>query len=240
VHKQTPPYKHCQILERERKGSVDRDNTLMAPEIVLQLALLTLALAMFFAIHRLPKGALTKLRTKHRATLLSNRHFVQGSHLLDRARSTPHRIQSLTHAKSALLEAEKAVSLSPKDPAPHILKAMALDLLGHKTSALRSLDLALSSPRVRSIVGKERGDALVKRAELKLGMNRKRRVDSAVEDLVEAGRVSGDSNTRAYCLLGECYEWKGRKEEAREAFENALRVQPDSVAARHALDRLRL
>ncbi len=210
----------------------------MAPEIVVQLAILTLALAMFIAIQKLPREALTKLRTKHRATLQTNRHFVHGSHLLARARSTNHRTQSQAHAKSALIEAEKALSLSPKDPAPQLLKALALDLMGHKVSALKSLDLALSPPRVRSLSESERGDALVKRAELKLAMNRRRRVDSAVDDLVEAVKLSGmNDKATAFCLLGECYEWKGMRQEAREAFQEALRVEPGSVAARQGFDR---
>lgn len=80
----------------------------------------------------------------------------------------------------------------------------------------------------------------MKRAELKIGLNRRRRVDSAVEDLVQAVRLSrgeGDDVT-SFCLLGQCYEWKGMKEEAREAFERALRAEPGSVLARQGLDRL--
>ncbi|KAB2597536.1 hypothetical protein D8674_000456 [Pyrus ussuriensis x Pyrus communis] len=137
------------------------------------------------------------------------------------------------------MEAEKALFLSPKDPGPHILKALSLDLLGHKTSALKSLDAALSPPCVKTLSEKERGDALVKRAELKLGLNRRRRVDSAVEDLVDAvglGRAEGDAT--AFCLLGQCYEWKRTREEAREEFEWALRVDPGSDLARQGLDRL--
>ena len=210
----------------------------MATAIVIQLALLLLTLAMFIAVHKLPRQALNKLRTKNRAALHTNRHFVQGSHLLARARSTHHRAQSQAHAKSALIEAEKALSLSPKDPTPHLLKAHALHLMGHTASAIRSLDLALSPPRVKSLSESARGDALVTRAELKLAMNRKRRVDSAVDDLVEAVRLSGISDkATAFCLLGECYERKGMREEAREAFQEALRVEPGFVAARQGLSR---
>lgn len=212
----------------------------MAPEVVLQLGLLILTLAMFFAIHKISRKALTKLRTNNRANLQATRHFVQGSHLLTRARSNPHKAQSQAHAKNALTEAEKALALSPRDPGPHILKALALDLLGHKTSALKSFDVALSPPCLKSLSERERGEALVKRAELKIGLNRRRRVDSAVEDLVQAVRLSrgeGDDVT-SFCLLGQCYEWKGMKEEAREAFERALRAEPGSILARQGLDRL--
>ena len=211
----------------------------MAPELSVQLALLILTLAMFFAVLKLPKQALTKLRSKNRSTVQSTRHLAQSSNLLDRARSSPHKAQSLAQAKNALAEAEKALSLSPRDPSAHILKALALDLMDRRTSALRSLDLALSPPCVKSLSRTERGDALLKRAELKLAMNRRRRVDSAVEDLVEAVRLGdGDSESRALCLLGQCYEWKGMKELARKAYEKALRFELGSMVARQGLDRL--
>lgn len=213
----------------------------MSPEVVLQVSLLILTLAMFFAVHKLSKQALTKLRTNNRATLQATRHFVLGSQLLTRARSTAHKTQSQSHAKNALNEAEKALSLSPRDPGPHILKALALDLLGHRTSALRSLDAALSPPCVKSLAERERGEALVKRAELKLALNRRRRVDSALEDLDEAVRLSrGEADTTAFCLLGQCYEWKGMRDEARESFERALTMDSGSLLAHQGLDRLRL
>lgn len=210
----------------------------MAPEVALKLAFLILTLGVFFAVLKLPKrAASTKNRTKNRANLQSNRHFVHGSHLLARARSTANREQSLAHAKNALAEADKAISLSPRDSVPHILKALALDLMDRKNAALRSLDVALSVPCVKSLSEKERGDALVKRAELKVAVNRRRRIDSAVEDLVEAASRT-ESNSTALCLLGQCYEWKGIRDAAREAFEKALRVEPSSLVAREGLDRL--
>lgn len=91
---------------------------------------------------------------------------------------------------------------------------------------------------MKSLSESARGDALVTGAELKLAMNRKRRVDSAVDDLVEAVRLSGISDkATAFCLLGECYERKGMREEAREAFQEALRVEPGFVAARQGFSR---
>ncbi|KAK9284732.1 hypothetical protein L1049_023909 [Liquidambar formosana] len=209
----------------------------MAPDALLQAAILLLTLAMFIAMHNLPRQALTKLRSRNRASVQVNRHFAQGAQLLARARSTRARSTSLTLAKNAAAEADKALSLNPKDAAAHILKALALDLIGHKSSALKSLDLALSPPAVKSLSDRERGDALFKRAELQMSVNRRRRVDSAVADLVEAVKLSSD-NDKAFCLLGECYEMKGMKEEARKAFEEARRVEPGSVAAREGLERM--
>lgn len=206
-------------------------------DVAVQVLILIFAVAMFVAIQYFPKQALSKLRTKNRASLQSNRHFLQGTQFLARAKSTSQKSQSQTLAKNALLEAETAISLSPRDPAPLLLKALALDLMGHKASALKTIESALSSPRVKSLEGRERGDALVKMAELKMAVNRRRRVDSAIEDLKEAVNLSGQEE-RAHCLLGQCYEWKGMREDAKWAFEEALRVQPGSVEARKGLDRL--
>ncbi|XP_050205615.1 uncharacterized protein LOC126655460 [Mercurialis annua] len=210
-----------------------------ATDIALQAVILLLTLAMFIALQYFPKQALNRLRTKNRTALQSNRHFLQSTQFLSKAKSTSSKSQSQTLAKNALLEAETAITLSPRDPAPLILKALALDLLGHKASAVKSLDLALSAPRVNSLSDRDRGDALVKRGELKMAVNRRRRVDSAIEDLEEAVRLSGESE-RVFCLLGQCYESKGVKEEARLAYEKALKAHPKSVLALEGLGRLGL
>lgn len=108
--------------------------------------------------------------------------------------------------------------------------------MGRRAAAIRSLDSTLSPPAAKSLSPAERADALVLRAELKLAVNRRRRVDSVMEDLVEAMGVSG--NSEALCLLGKCYEWKGMKGEAKDAYEKVLDVEPDLVEARNGLDRL--
>lgn len=121
---------------------------------------------------------------------------------------------------------------------------MALDLMGHKSSALRSLEVSLSSPCVKSLSKRSRKEALVKRAELKMEVSRKRRLDSAIDDLLEAerlGKSEGDSESevKVLCSLGKCYEWKGMKNEACEAFERALIIEPESLEARQGLNHIR-
>lgn len=203
----------------------------MTTDIVLQLAILLLTLALSYAIHRFPKQALTKLRSKNRYTAQTHRHFVQGAHLLARARSTNNRTTSHNLAKEAAGEADKALAIEPKDAATLILKGLALDLMGHKSSALKCLDMALTLPAVRSLSDKERGDALFTRAELQIAVNRRRRVDSAVADLVEAVRLSSD-NAKAFCLLGQCFVMKGMRQDAQMAFDTALRIEPRLEEAR--------
>lgn len=202
--------------------------------MVVQLAIVILTLSVFYLLHTFPSRTLTKLRTKSRSSAQANRHFVAGAHLLSRARSTRNRTASLSLANDAVSEADNALIIDPKDAAAHILKALSLDLLGRRPAALKSLDVALSQ---RGLSDGERADALVKRAELHMAVNKRRRVDAAIEDVEEAVRL-GAGNSRAYCLLGECYEFKGMKEIAREAFENAIRVEPGSVPARQGLDRV--
>lgn len=137
-------------------------------DIVLQLAIILFTLALFFAINKFPKQALAKLRSKGRSTAQSHRHFVQGAHLLARARSTRNQATAHGLAKDAVGEADKALAIEPRDAASHILKALSLDLMGHKSSALKSLDVALSPAAARMLSERERGDALFRRAELQV------------------------------------------------------------------------
>ncbi|KAK4356311.1 hypothetical protein RND71_025282 [Anisodus tanguticus] len=211
----------------------------METDIVVQLAILLFTLIIFYAMYNFPKHDLARLRTKNRSTNQAHCHFIKGAQFLSRARSNRSKTTSFNLAKSAVGEADKALALEPKDPAAHILKALSLDLMGHKIAALRSLDSALSPPAVKALSGGEKGDALLKRAELMVGLNRKRRVDSAIMDLLEAVKLSCSDQAKAFCLLGQCYEIKGLKIEAHIAFEEALRIEPDLVAAREGLGRLR-
>lgn len=199
-------------------------------DLLLQAAIILLVIFMFLFIHGIPQKLFTKLRLlTRRSGLQAKRHFVLGAQLLSQARSSSDR----SLAERAAAEADKAISLDPRDAASYILKALALELQGFRTSALQSLDAALSPLAVKSLSDGERGDALFKRAELRVAAG----VGGAVEDLVESVRLKGDS-VKAYGLLGECYEKKGLKDEARKAYENALGIQPNYEPARDGLARL--
>ncbi|OMO50784.1 Tetratricopeptide-like helical [Corchorus capsularis] len=210
----------------------------MWTDLLLQAAFILVTIFMFLAMHDIPKKIFNKIRYRNRADFQAKRHFVLGAQLLAQARSSKSRSSATSLAKQAESEAEKAISLDPKDAAAYILKALALDLQGFKTSALDSLDIALSPLASKSLTDVERADALFKRAELKMAMNRRgSRVDSAMDDLTKAVELRAD-NVKAFCLLGECYEMKKMKRDAKAAFEEALKLQPNSDVARAALDRL--
>jgi tetratricopeptide (TPR) repeat protein len=193
---------------------------------------------MFLYMHKIPQNLYTKFRYRDRAGFQAKRHFVLGAQLLAQARSTKDAAAAKSFAKSAAEEADRSIELDPKDAAAHILKAMALNLQGFKTSALDALNAALSPLTAKSLSDEEKGDALFKRAELKVSLSsRDGNVDSAVADLVESVKLK-KNNAMSFCLLGECYEKKQMKAEAKEAYENAIRVEPDSTQAQQALDRL--
>ncbi|CAI9111440.1 OLC1v1011661C1 [Oldenlandia corymbosa var. corymbosa] len=211
----------------------------MGTDVLLQLGILIFTLGIICLLHYLPRQGFSQLRSKSRPNIQANRHFILGAQFLTRARSVQHRSNKTTAfnlAKSAAVEADKALAIQPKDPAVHILKAMALDLMGRKGSALKSLNLALSPPLVKELSGKDKGDALFKRAELLISMNRRRRIESAMSDLIEAVKLNSE-NADAFCLLGRCYEGKGFNHEAKHAFSEALKIDPGLVEARDGLGR---
>lgn len=218
---------------------MDFSDSNMWRDLLLQAVLILATVFMFLFMYNIPQKFFSKLRLRNRADMQAKRHFVQGAQLLSQAKSTfaKDRSAAASLAKSAEAEADLAIALDPRDAAAHILKALALVLQGFKTSALDSIDIALSPLAVKSLSEPEKADALFKRAELRLAVSRRGQVDSVIEDLTESVRLKGD-NVKAFCLLGDCYEKKGLTEEAQEVYEKALKVQPNFAPAREALDRL--
>jgi tetratricopeptide (TPR) repeat protein len=209
----------------------DTDNLFLQAVIVL------FTLALFYAINKYPRQLISKLRSKTRSKAQTHRHFVNAAQLLSRARSTKNRVKSHKLADDAVSEAEKLLAIDGGDAASHILKGLALDLMGRRSAAIECFDAALSAPAVRSLGKRERGDALFKRAEMVVAVKGGRRVESAVVDLVEAVRLVPE-NGKAFGLLGECYEIRGEKDAAKKAFVEAVRLEPGLDSARQGLARL--
>ncbi|KDP41492.1 hypothetical protein JCGZ_15899 [Jatropha curcas] len=211
----------------------------MVADILLQALLILIGIFGYLYVHEIPQKALAKFREyRSRPGVEAKRHFVLGARTLSLARSPDNsHSTTISLAKKAEDEADKAISLDPKDAAVHILKALSLDLQGFKSSALDSLDVALSPLAVKSLTESEKGDALFKRAELVVGTNRSERVDAAIQDLTQAVKLNKE-NANAFRLLGECYEAKKMEEEAKSAYEEALKLQPEMASAKAALERL--
>lgn len=94
---------------------------------------------------------------------------------------------------------------------------------------LRSLDLAFNLPLVKSLGGKKRGELLVKRAELELSFNTRRRFDSTIEAiLLSCGERHCTAS--ALCLLSQCNEHMGhglqRRVGKEEGFITAVELVP--------------
>lgn len=202
-------------------------------DIVWQLAMVLVMAFSYLFMNDIPKKMWTKFRLRTRADIQAKRHFVEGAQLLAQARSS----KSRALAKQAQARAQLAISLDPRDAAPYLLKALALDFQGLRSAALDSLDEALSPLTVESLSDSERGDALLKRAELRLGTSQRGRVDSALADLQESVRLSAE-NAKAYFALGECYEKKKMSDDAVKAYRQALELEPQLRAAQEALHRL--
>ncbi|KAL1822956.1 hypothetical protein DCAR_0310800 [Daucus carota subsp. sativus] len=214
--------------ERERRIKFIAD-------ILIQAVTAIIVLGIFVLLYKLPQYYISKLRSRNKSNVEARRHFVAGAQLLAKSRSS----KDLSAAKLAVDEADKSIALDPYDAASHILKSMALDLLGFKTAAIEAIDVALSPLAVKSLETEERADALLKRAELRIGVSGKERLDDSVmQDLVESVKLKKE-NWKAFVLLGECYEKKEMKDEAVEAYESAIRVEPECKVAVKALDRLR-
>ncbi|KAL8199653.1 hypothetical protein R6Q57_013221 [Mikania cordata] len=204
--------------------------------IISAVIIFIIAIIILLLMIKTPQNLFTKFRYKNLPIYDAKHHFIIGAQLLAKSRSTKDHNLRVELAKSAAEEADKSISLDPNDATTHMLKALALDAQGFSTSALEALDVALSPLTAKSLSDAERGEALFKRAEIKKG-SQKCRVDSAFEDLVESVKLYGD-NAMAFRLLGECYEMKGMRDEAVEAYEQAIRIEPGCVLARDTLNRL--
>ncbi|ERN14380.1 hypothetical protein AMTRI_Chr13g124020 [Amborella trichopoda] len=198
---------------------------------------LIFALALAFLAYNFPARVLAPLRARGRSSAQAKRHFIQGAQLLAQARSAPSKKDSLSLARSSLNQADQALTLDPKDAAAHILKALGLQLLGQLPQALASLDNALSPPALKSLAKSERADALFKRAEIRLKMEPKsrHRAELAMADLLAGITMKELENSRVFCMLGDCYLRKEMVDEAKKAFENALRLEPSSEEAKAGL-----
>nr|CAD1821762.1 unnamed protein product [Ananas comosus var. bracteatus] len=131
-------------------------------------------------------------------------------------------------AHSAIVEADLAAALDARDAAPHILKALALDLLGHRLPVLPSLDAALShlppNPFPPASVATPSSSAPGwRKLELILLLAR-----DYFEAILELGLP----------LLGECYEHKGSVEAARSTFDPAIWIDACLELAWQDLQRL--
>ncbi|KAK7353016.1 hypothetical protein VNO80_18448 [Phaseolus coccineus] len=218
-------------MEPDEKKAMIRD-------IALQVVVISVAIFSFLWMHGIPQRLYAKLRYRppNPRAVQAKGHFVKGAQLIAQARRSKTASVTTSLAKQALAEAEKAIELDPKDAASHFLKSMALDLQGFRSNALDALDAALSPLAAASLAADERGDALLKRAELKIALS-ERRADSVLADLNESVKLS-PRNAKAWCMLGECCEGNEMGEEAKKAYKEALELEPQLSVAQEALKRL--
>ncbi|MED6224993.1 hypothetical protein PIB30_089467 [Stylosanthes scabra] len=219
----------------------DTEKKQMVRDILLQVVMILFFLVTYLYMHGLPQKLVAWLRLPRGRSVRAKRHFVRGAQLLVQARTSKRNGSSSfdSLANEALTEADQSIALNPRDAASYLLKAMILDLQGFRTSALDAIDAALSPLAAKSLAKEERGDALVKRAELKMAVSERGggRVDSVVADLTESVKLN-PKNARGWCLLGECYEENEMEEEAKKAYEEALELEPKLIVAEEALKRL--
>ncbi|XP_024541579.1 uncharacterized protein LOC112350134 [Selaginella moellendorffii] len=150
-------------------------------------------------------------------------HFMAAAHLLARARRQRKELadegrrsrgKSSSLARDAIRECDVAIACDPRDAAPHIVKALALQHLGHLTAALRSLNTALSPPASKSLTESERVEALIKRASISLdAFKTKRGVKAAIADLEECLALDSSPQSAAADaarqMLASCYQRMG-------------------------------
>ncbi|KAL2893082.1 hypothetical protein RDABS01_008991 [Bienertia sinuspersici] len=198
-------------------------------DLSLQALIFLVSIAAYLWTNNIPQKLFTQYhsyrnRHKHQA----RRHFVRAAEHL-----------SSSQPSSAVTEADAAIQLDPTDAASHILKAVALEVQGFNTSALDSLNVALSPLAVKSLEVEEKADAMAKRAQLRMAVapNDQEVWRVAEKELREVVELKKES-VRAWCLLGKCCEGIGKNEAAKEAYEEAVRIAPNSAPAKEGLQRL--
>ncbi|CAM6102033.1 unnamed protein product [Calypogeia fissa] len=171
---------------------------------------------------------------RRRLTLAkARRHFVKGASFLAEAqRKGMSPTQAKVLAEQAIVEADLAIGIDPNDAAHHIVKSLALEVVGKSGAAIKELATALSRPKSLSIP--ERSSTLVKKAALESesGM-----IQEALQDLEESVSLT-PKNPRLQILLGEAYEKDGNVDKAIQAFNQAVLLDPKSPDAKQALQRL--
>ncbi|KAL9229217.1 hypothetical protein vseg_004705 [Gypsophila vaccaria] len=207
-------------------------------DLGLQALMLLVGIGMYLWLNDdVPRKLINRYYTyRDRHTHEARRHFVKAAQLLSKARaSPPSSPQRLSLAAASAAEADAAVGLNPTDAANHIVRALALDLQGYKTSALESLDCALSPLAAASLTPLEKADALLKRAHLRMDMSTATDdspLKVAEADLKEALQLNADCS-KAWSLLGECYQrlGLGDSQQAAHAFQQSLRLDAAAAAA---------
>ncbi|KAL2652270.1 hypothetical protein R1flu_020398 [Riccia fluitans] len=180
------------------------------------------------------------LRSRRRRlerTSQSRQHFVKAATLFNDAQKVKVQSEAQSLAEQAIVEVDAAIRLDKHDPSFHILKSLALEIVGNSKGAVKELDRALAEPKDLTI--RERSGTMVKKAELLLSHpeDGENQLHEAVEDLQRCVKLT-PKNARAQFLLGQAYEKEGDIFKAIGAFNEAATLDPKSPDAKVALERL--
>lgn len=174
------------------------------------------------------------LRSRRITQAKARRSFVKAaSHLAAAQRKVQSPTEAKVLAEQAIAEADLAIGYDPNDAAYHIVKSLALEVVGKSGAAIKELAQALSRPK--SLTVPERSSTLVKKAALE---SERGLIQDALLDLNESVSLT-PKNPRLQVLLGEAYEKDGNFDKAIEAFNKAVLLDPKSPDAKVALERLK-
>ncbi|MCO5612487.1 hypothetical protein L7F22_066755 [Adiantum nelumboides] len=170
---------------------------------------------------------------------LARQHFNKAAQLLEKSHSSTGTPESLTLAKDAHSEIDKAIGLDPEDVSFHVLKSYALEQEGFLPGAIESLNIALSDNMANGMTPSEKGDALLRRASFLLSSSKGRQnVDAAISDLQKCLLITPDS-PKVLCKLGLCHERNKSFADAERIYMHVLTLDFKSQEARAGLKRLR-